>query len=377
MRQILFTGIALLFACPPLTRGDEPKDVPRGPVAKKFAELKKKFDAEEKELKDKLASATDPDDRKQITFMLKELSALTASDAVELAVDNPKDPASIDAAVFALKQLGQFRITGRDMDKATALILENHIDSPKIASALAQMSEAGASGQQFLKTVAEKTTNKEVQGVALFYCALAIDSQANSYESQGNEEGAKKFRADAIEMLDKAVKLAPAAMIGDMTLTKAAASELISMKIGVGNPIPEVEGFDLDGKKVKMSSFKGKVVLFDFWATWCGPCVRMIPHERELVEKMSKKPFVLLSVSADTEKSAVTEFMSKEKMPWSHWWDGRGGPVAKMFRIQAYPTLFLIDAKGIVRKKWIGSPGNEVVDKAVEEMVAEAEKGNR
>jgi len=115
-------------------------------------------------------------------------------------------------------------------------------------------------------------------------------------------------------------------------------------------------------------------VLFDFWATWCGPCKAMIPHERDLVEKLKDKPFVLLSVSVDDEKSIVTEFISTDKMPWSHWWDGPKGPVCKMFRVRSYPTMFLIDAKGVLRKKWIGSPGTEVIDRAIDELVAEAKK---
>jgi thiol-disulfide isomerase/thioredoxin len=149
------------------------------------------------------------------------------------------------------------------------------------------------------------------------------------------------------------------------------------LKIGVGNPVPEIEGADLDGKKIKLSSYRGKVVLFDIWATWCGPCVRMIPHERELVGKMADKPFVLLSMSVDEDKATLTSFLATEKMPWHHWWDGSRGPVAKMFKVRAYPTLFLIDAKGIVRKKWVGSPATDELDKAIEELVAETQKSKR
>lgn len=347
----------------------------KGPVARKFTDLKKKFEAEEKELKKKIAESEDPDDRRQAQFGLKELSAITASTAIELAVDNPKDETAIDAAVFALKLLGEFKVTGRDMDKAVTFLLENHVNSPKIASALAQMSDAGAAGQHFLKTVAEKSTSKEVQGLALFYGALGVDAQANAAEANGNDEGAQRLRAEAIDMMEKAVKLAPDAKVGSDTLTKAVANEMIAMKLGVGNPIPDVEGIDLDGKKIKMSSFRGKVVLLDFWATWCPPCKAMIPHEREMVGKLAKKPFVLLSVSADEDKSTLTDFLANEKMPWSHWWDGRQGPIAKMFRIQAYPTLYLIDAKGIVRKKFRGKPDEETLEKAVVELVTEAEKG--
>src|SRR5947209_5536893 len=122
MRPILLAAMSLLYAAG-FTFADEPK----GPVARKFAEIKKNFEAEEKELKAKLAKAEDADDQKQIQFSLKELSAITASDAVELAVDHPKDDAAVDAAVFALKLLGQFKVTGKDMDKAANVILEHHI----------------------------------------------------------------------------------------------------------------------------------------------------------------------------------------------------------------------------------------------------------
>jgi thiol-disulfide isomerase/thioredoxin len=374
MRQILFAGIVLFGGSLWFALGDEPKGTSDGPVARKFAEIKKNFEMEESELKKKLADAKDEDDVKQATFLIKERSALSASDAVELAVDNPKEEAAADAAIFALKLLAQHQLTGGDMDKASTVLLENHIDNPKIQPALAQMSEAGSSGQKFLKTVAEKTANNESKALAFYYCAIAMDAEIGVKQAQGNDVGAKQLQDEAAEMLEKAVKLAPEAKIGKETLAKAAAAAMVCLKIGVGNPIPDVEGTDLDGKIVKMSSLKGKVVLFDFWATWCGPCRAMIPHERDMFDKLSKKHFVLLSVNVDDKKDTLVEFLDSEKMPWLHWWEGPRGPIAKMFKVQAYPTLYLIDAKGIVRKKWIGSPGNEVLDKEVEALVAEAKK---
>ncbi len=374
MRQILFAGIVLFSGSLWFAFGDEPKDQPQGPVARKFEQIKKKFEADEKELKKKQADAKDPEDRQQAGFLIKELSALSASDAVELAADNPKDEAAVDAAVFALKLLGQFQLANSDMDKATSILLENHVDNPKLESALAQMSEAGLTGQKFLKTVAEKTANKQVKAISLYYCALALGEEIGNQQAQDNDEGAKKLQAEAVEMMEKAVELAPDAKVGAHTLAKAAAIEMIGLKIGVGNPVPDVSGTDLDGKTVKMSSLKGKVVLFDFWATWCGPCKAMIPHEREMVGKLSDKHFVLLSVNVDEKKETLTDFLENEKMPWQHWWEGPKGAIAKMFKVRAYPTIYLIDAKGIVRNRWIGSPGNEVLDKTVGDLVAEAKK---
>jgi thiol-disulfide isomerase/thioredoxin len=236
------------------------------------------------------------------------------------------------------------------------------------------MGEAGPSGLRFLKAVAEKTSNNDVKALAFYYCALAMGEEIGNLQAQNNDEGAGRLQAEAAEMMEKAVKLAPGVKVGADTLAKAAAIELVALKIGIGNPVPDVQGIDLDGNIVKLASFKGKVVLFDFWATWCGPCKAMIPHEREMVGNLSDKHFALVSVNVDEKKDTLAEFLENEKMPWLHWWEGPKGAIAKMFKVRAYPTIYLIDAKGIVRNRWIGSPGNEVLDKAVGDLVAEAKK---
>ena len=125
----------------------------------------------------------------------------------------------------------------------------------------------------------------------------------------------------------------------------------------------------------------GQVVLFDVWATWCGPCVKMIPHERDLVKKMEKdkKPFVLISFSVDDKRETLEKFLEKEEMPWVHWWDnGQDSAVVKKLRVRAFPTIYLIDHTGVIRKKWIGIPGNDpksnIVDDEVEKLVKEALK---
>jgi thioredoxin-related protein len=103
----------------------------------------------------------------------------------------------------------------------------------------------------------------------------------------------------------------------------------------------------------------------------------MIPHERELVKTMAKdkKPFVLVSVSADDEKDTLVKFLEKEPMPWVHWWDGGAeNPVLKKYRVRAFPTLYLIDHTGAIKQKWVGRPESDKLDKAIEEAVKEAEK---
>jgi thiol-disulfide isomerase/thioredoxin len=374
MRRVLLVGLVVFAGGLGRSSGDEPP-ASTTPLGRKLSKLQRQFETDKQPLKKKLADAKDPEDKKQITFQIKELHALTASDAIDLAEEGKKTEDGLDAAVLALRLLGEYQITGPDMNKTCAIILDNHIDSPKIAPALEHMVGCGPTGLIFLETVVEKATKPEVQALALYYNALAMDAKATAAEGpSGDDVKIAHFRGKAADMMERAAKLAPDANVGNDTLAKAVATEVASLRIGPGNPVPDVEGTDLEGKKVKLSSYRGKVVLFDFWATWCGPCKAMIPHERELVEKLKDKPFAILSVSVDDEKKELSEFLGMEKMPWIHWWDGPKGPVVKLFRVKAFPTIFLIDAKGIVRNKWVSSPGNEALDKAINELVAEAQK---
>jgi hypothetical protein len=96
------------------------------------------------------------------------------------------------------------------------------------------MGAAGPTGQRFLKSVAEKTANKQVKAISLYYCALALGEEIGNQQAQDNDEGAKKLQAEAVEMMEKAVELAPDAKVGAQTLAKAAAIEMIGLKIGVG-----------------------------------------------------------------------------------------------------------------------------------------------
>src|SRR5262249_31753064 len=100
----------------------------------------------------------------------------------------------------------------------------------------------------------------------------------------------------------------------------------------------------------------------------------MYPHERSLVKKMEGKPFVLLGINSDQSLKELRGVIEKEKMTWRSWFDGpdTSGPIATAFQVRGWPTLYLLDHKGVIREKWVGSPGNEVMDKEIDKLVKEA-----
>ncbi|MFN5444199.1 MAG: TlpA family protein disulfide reductase [Crocinitomicaceae bacterium] len=134
-------------------------------------------------------------------------------------------------------------------------------------------------------------------------------------------------------------------------------STLYSLGQEVGEKAPEIELKDNNGKKVKLSDLQGKVVLIDFWASWCGPCRRENPNVVEAFSKYHKSKFInakgfeVFSVSLDKNEQAWLEAIKKDNLTWdSHVWD-KGGEFAKQYKITSIPMAFLIDGEGKIVAK--------------------------
>lgn len=121
----------------------------------------------------------------------------------------------------------------------------------------------------------------------------------------------------------------------------------------VGKPM-KVEGKTVDGKDFNLESMKGKVVLVDFWATWCGPCLQEMPHVREMYEGYHGKGFDVVGISLDEKKDVLVAFLTEEKIPWvqlyseSEGTTGWSNPIARHYGISGIPTAILIGADGNV-----------------------------
>ena len=98
----------------------------------------------------------------------------------------------------------------------------------------------------------------------------------------------------------------------------------------------------------------------------------MYPHERSLVKRLANKPFALVGVNSDRDRTALKEVMKKENITWRSFWNGgsTGGPISTKWNVRGWPTLYLIDAKGVIRFKNVRG---ESMDKAVDLLLKEME----
>lgn len=116
----------------------------------------------------------------------------------------------------------------------------------------------------------------------------------------------------------------------------------------IGNPAPEISLPSTDGNVVKLSSFKGKYVLLDFWASWCGPCRKENPNVVAAYNRFKDKNFTILGISLDDDKDKWTNAIEKDGLTWAHASDLKGWEsiAARTYGVQAIPTNFLIDPQG-------------------------------
>ncbi|MBV8438745.1 MAG: TlpA family protein disulfide reductase [Silvibacterium sp.] len=133
---------------------------------------------------------------------------------------------------------------------------------------------------------------------------------------------------------------------------------------------PDFTVTTIDGERISLDDLRGKVVLMDFWATWCGPCLEALPHIHQIAQEFQGQPLVILSVSLDSDEAKWKAFVARNNMTWLQYRDGGfRGPVSRLFNVNAIPHTFSIDAEGILQDEQIG---DEAIEGKLKKLCARA-----
>ncbi len=232
-----------------------------------------------------------------------------------------------------------------------------------------------------LKSVVEQNPDATARGQAALGLAWDAKNRFRSAEYQGSPE-ANQLASTAEFAFENVIRdygacenlRSKGARRATKTLAGEAETELFELRrLRIGAPAPDIIGEDLGAEKLKLSDYRGKVCLLVFWASWCGPCMGAVPHERELVEHFQGRPFVLLGVNGDEKKDEAVKAVDKHKIPWRSFWNGTegpGGPIAVAWNVRGWPTVYVIDHKGVIRHKYLHG---KKLDDPLEKLVVEAE----
>jgi thiol-disulfide isomerase/thioredoxin len=106
----------------------------------------------------------------------------------------------------------------------------------------------------------------------------------------------------------------------------------------------------VDGREVDLAKLQGKVVLIDFWATWCGPCVAELPNVIKAYKELHPKGFEIVGISLDSDKAELQAFVKDKGMEWPQYFDGKGwqNEISTKYGINSIPAMWLLNKKGMV-----------------------------
>lgn len=235
---------------------------------------------------------------------------------------------------------------------------------------------AFAPAKSFITELSQRLTEPLGQATARYFAASYLIEEANQQHLDLDERTAKRAAAEQLAAgLSTGIEQETFVLMSQaedgaeipMTFADAEAELLYSLhSTMVGTVVSDVTARRLDGSQDSLSDYAGQVVLVDFWATWCGPCIQAFPKLRELADSLPKDRFQIIGVNVDGELETVTEFLARNPLDWTVWHVGDDSELARKWRITGFPTYILIGPEGRIIEKHAGSYDAEFRSKIME-----------
>lgn len=229
--------------------------------------------------------------------------------------------------------------------------------------------EARPHAQEFLETHSDAPAGDRSRARRVAMLALALEGEADAAAEIFGEEVAAVRRLDPSAAIDSATALAAAVQRGGKPeaakdvyerlrrgfFLNAAVDSIVENRLArlelLGKPLPNIELSDLDGKPANAGELSGKVVLIDFWATNCPPCLEELPELRRLHADHHEAGFEVLAVSLDEDEETVREFLSRSPAPWRVFLSATDGDATRgKFGVETIPANFLVAPDGTVAR---------------------------
>ncbi|MFO0946227.1 MAG: redoxin domain-containing protein [Planctomycetota bacterium] len=283
-----------------------------------------------------------------------------------LAERNPRTPAALQSLLIVYQIASSLRIPESKsfIEKSSQKITADHLDDPDLFKALFILGQdTSRQTVDLLKQIAAKTSQRPNKGTAYFLNAAILSQK---------EGRRRRYKQEISSLLNMVQADFSDVSIHDTTLGSLAGNLKFEVEhLSLGSVAPDLLGKDVAGKEVKLSDHQGKVTVIDFFADWCPYCRRMYPDERQFCQEFQSKPFALVGINCDAP-ARLKKLLESNAVTWPCIADGANGPIASKWRIDSYPTVFVLDAKGVIRYRFSGDPGTQL-RAAIEELLAEAE----
>jgi len=351
--------------------------------AELFTQLAKEYDALELTFMKELKADRTPEGVRAANDRHRKAMKSWCDKSLTLIRQHPAEPAAFSVIEKYLNR------NSLDNVELVGVLRKHHMADPRLARMVLSLYQSDdAPSWKFALEIADTHQDRTTRGRASYSLGWIAKWELIQIEVNGRSDvGVAKdkqplLRSHIETYLGQAAKEYADVTLEDLTgkVGPLAAAALAGManvaNLKVGKTAPEIEGVDLAGTKLRLSDYRGKVVLVVFWSSWCGPCMADVPHEREIVEKLKGRPFLLLGVNGDDKLATARQAVEKAKISWSSLASDQGSRsgIASAWNVFSWPTTFVIDHTGVIRH--INLRGASL-DQPLEELVVQAEEAKK